>query len=86
MVSENIKRFSRRDFLKTAGIAGAVSLLAPAENLAKTVDKTDQIPQRPFGKSGVNVSILSLGGMFDIASNQMMMKQAVRWGVTYWDT
>ena len=37
-------------------------------------------------KTGANVSILSLGGMFNIASNQMLMKQAMKWGVTYWDT
>ena len=82
----NQKGFSRRDFLRTAGIAGAGSLLAPAAHLAAAADKTNQIPQRPFGKSGIKVSILSLGGMFDISSNQIMMKQAIRWGVTYWDT
>jgi predicted aldo/keto reductase-like oxidoreductase len=41
---------------------------------------------RPFGKSGRQVSILSLGGMFDIGANQLMLRQAVKWGVTYWDT
>jgi predicted aldo/keto reductase-like oxidoreductase len=44
------------------------------------------VPTRPFGKTGAQVSILSLGGMFDIPSNQMMLKQALKWGVTYWDT
>jgi predicted aldo/keto reductase-like oxidoreductase len=79
-------RWSRRDFLKTVGITGAGSLLAPAAHLAAAVDKNLQVPQRPFGQSGVNVSILSLGGMFNIKSNQIMIKQAMRWGVTYWDT
>jgi len=32
------------------------------------------------------VAILSLGGMFDIPNNQLMLRQAVKWGVTYWDT
>ncbi|MDX2502297.1 MAG: aldo/keto reductase, partial [Deltaproteobacteria bacterium] len=45
-----------------------------------------KVPTRPFGKTGVDVSMLSLGGMFNIASNQLMIKQALRWGVTYWDT
>jgi uncharacterized protein len=45
-----------------------------------------QMPTRPFGKSGRQVPILSLGGMFDIAANQVMLRQAVQWGVTYWDT
>ena len=27
-----------------------------------------------------------MGGMFDIPNNQLMLRQAVKWGVTYWDT
>ncbi len=79
--------WSRRDFLKTAGIGGLGAAIAgPANRLAGASDEQSVIPTRPFGRSGINVSILSLGGMFDIASNQMMMKQAMHWGVTYWDT
>ena len=78
--------WSRRDFLKTAAIASASSMLGPAVNLSGAADKTLQVPQRPFGTTGANVSILSLGGMFNIATNQMLMKQAMNWGVTYWDT
>jgi predicted aldo/keto reductase-like oxidoreductase len=54
--------------------------------LARSADKASVVPTRPFGKTGANVSILSLGGMFNIASNQLLMKQAMEWGVTYWDT
>jgi predicted aldo/keto reductase-like oxidoreductase len=54
--------------------------------LTSTADRDSVVPTRPFGKTGANVSILSLGGMFDIASNQLLMKQAMAWGVTYWDT
>jgi predicted aldo/keto reductase-like oxidoreductase len=79
-------RWSRRDFFKTVALTGAGSLLAPAAHLAQAADKNLQVPQRPFGNSGINVSILSLGGMFNIASNQIMLRQAMRWGVTYWDT
>lgn len=79
-------RWSRRDFFKTAALTGAGSLLAPAARLAAADEKKLQVPQRPFGQSGINVSILSLGGMFDIKSNQIMLRQALRWGVTYWDT
>jgi len=32
------------------------------------------------------VPILSMGGMFDIPNNQLMLKQAIRMGITYWDT
>ncbi|MBC2710428.1 MAG: aldo/keto reductase [Desulfosarcina sp.] len=84
---------SRRSFLKSAGAVGLGSALAPlagreraaAANPAAAAD-VDRMPTRPFGKTGVNVPILSLGGMFDIPSNQTMLKQAMRWGVTYWDT
>jgi predicted aldo/keto reductase-like oxidoreductase len=61
-------------------------LLIPAAHLAEAADTTLQVPQRAFGKTGVKVSMLSLGVMFNIASNQMLMKQAMKWGVTYWDT
>ncbi len=85
-MSAKNKCWSRRDFIKTAGITGAGSLLVPATHLAEAADKTLQVPTRPFGKTGAEVSILSLGGMFNIAANQMLMKQAMKWGVTYWDT
>ena len=85
-MSAKNKRWSRRDFLRTIGITGAGSLLAPALPLAAATDKTLQVPQRPFGKTGANVPILSLGTTVDIASNQLMLRQAVKWGVTYWDT
>lgn len=87
-------RPSRREFLKTAGLAGAAGIgalmnpvaaraAASAEGPAKALDK---MPTRPFGKTGVNVSILGLGTMFDVVSNQLLLRQALKWGVTYWDT
>jgi uncharacterized protein len=85
-MSAKNKCWSRRDFLKTVGITGASSLLLPAANLAEATDKTLQVPQREFGKTGVKVPILSLGSTANIGSNQLMLKQAVQWGVTYWDT
>ncbi len=84
---------SRRGFLKLAGLAGPGSLLLSANPLLaagpedeKSGASARKIPVRPFGKTGVSVPILSLGGMFDIPSNQLLLKQAVKWGVTYWDT
>ena len=77
---------SRRDFLKAATVAGAATLGGNLGNPAMASQSQATMPTRPFGKTGIDVSILSLGGMFNIASNQLMMKQALRWGVTYWDT
>ncbi|WP_372683223.1 aldo/keto reductase [Desulfosarcina sp.] len=87
------KGISRRSFIKSAGVAGIGTALAPlagrdrahAATPTQSADTTG-VPTRPFGKSGIQVPILSLGGMFDIPSNQTMLKQAIRWGVTYWDT
>ncbi len=91
-MKEEMKQAGRRHFLKTAATAGAGLLLSTGGltgegtrvDAAETAVGT--VPTRPFGRSGVRVSILSLGGMFDIPSNQLLLKQALRWGVTYWDT
>lgn len=87
------KDLSRRDFLKTAGALGSSSLLLQSTAFAQVAggssekpEEASRIPTRPFGKTGVNVSCLALGGMFDIQSNQLLLRQALKWGVTYWDT
>ena len=92
-MKENNKKYSRRTFLKTAGAAGlgslAASLSSSAEASTGLIAANQEpiiVPKRPFGKTGENVAVLSLGGMFDIPNNQLLLKQAVKWGVTYWDT
>ena len=80
------KDFSRRDFLKTTGAAGLGLLTAATVPQTLGAQESGRVPTRPFGKTGDQVAILSLGGMFDIPSNQLMLRQAVKWGVTYWDT
>jgi predicted aldo/keto reductase-like oxidoreductase len=85
MTSYNPK-WSRRKFLKSAGVAGVGSILAPAKQLFAASGGLATIPTRPFGKTGVQVSILSLGGIVDLLSNQLLLKQAVNRGITYWDT
>ncbi len=82
--------FSRRSFLKTAGL-GSLAALTPVAALAAqeapaAPAKAAAIPRRKLGKTGVEVSALSLGGMFDTINNQLLLKQALAWGVTYWDT
>jgi uncharacterized protein len=84
---------SRRSFIKSTGTVSLGAALAPLMGQAKAraaapahASEIAGIPTRPFGRSGIHVPILSLGGMFDIPSNQTMLKQAIRWGVTYWDT
>jgi len=83
---------TRRDFVKTVGLAGlavagsgVTGAIAAPEAPAATV-KAETVPKRKLGKTGVDVSILNLGGMFDTINNQLLLKQALKWGVTYWDT
>ncbi len=83
---------TRRDFMKTVGLAGlavagsgVTGALAAPEQPAAAV-KATTVPKRPLGKTGVEVSSLCLGGMFDTINNQLLLKQAIKWGVTYWDT
>ena len=87
------KDLSRRDFFKTAGAVGTGSVLTATGAFAQTSGEAPakkpedlQVPKRPFGKSGMNVSCLALGGMFDIPSNQLVLKQCMKWGLTLWDT
>jgi hypothetical protein len=51
---------------------------------AKQQSETPQVPTRKFGKTGVDVSTLSLGaiGLMD----QVILTSSLKWGVTYWDT
>jgi len=90
----NERQVSRREFVKTVGIVGVGSLMGRAGVLAQVASPPAtpvkpgdaKLPTRTLGKTGVKVSSLALGGIFDIASNQLQLKQALDWGVTYWDT
>mgnify|MGYP001828473450 FL=1 len=83
---------SRRDFIKTAAAASAGAALIPfssettahASSSTKTPDQM-AVPTRAFGKTGVDVPILALGGVLDM-SDQIIFRQAFKMGVTYWDT
>ena len=84
------KGLSRRSFIKSLGLGGmAATGLTMTETMAaedQGVKQAPTVPRRKLGKTGVEVSILSLGGMFDTINNQLLLKQAVNWGVTHWDT
>ncbi len=48
--------------------------------------KIPQMPRRKLGKTGVEVSCLCLGGDFSFIDKQIVLRKALEWGVTYWDT
>jgi predicted aldo/keto reductase-like oxidoreductase len=84
--------FTRRDFVKTVGLAGlavagsgATRALAAPEPPASAT-KASAMPKRTLGKTGVEVSILGLGCGFDTINDQLLLKQAMKWGVRYWNT
>jgi hypothetical protein len=91
-MSDKKENFSRRDFIKTAGAAGLGSAFIPLSALKQahgsastTAPEQMMVPKRPFGKTGENVSILSLGGVLR-SSDLLIFRQAFKMGVTYWDT
>ncbi|MBT8370651.1 MAG: aldo/keto reductase, partial [Deltaproteobacteria bacterium] len=90
-MSEKKKNYTRRDFIKVASTAGLsstlplINALKPSDAAAAESQEMKIVPTRPFGKTGVNVSILSLGGVLGM-SDQLMFRQAIKMGVTYWDT
>ena len=79
--------------MKIAGAAGVGAVVSPVEHLIADVGKTEtvvsappQVPKRPFGKSGVDISILALGGAQNFKSKQNLLRYALKTGVTCWDS
>ena len=91
-MSDKKGTYSRRDFIKSAGAAGLGSVLVPLAAMSQAHGSSSKqapgqgvMPKRPFGKTGVDVSILSLGGVLGL-SDLLIFRQAFKMGVTYWDT
>jgi predicted aldo/keto reductase-like oxidoreductase len=78
--------WTRRAFLKAACATGVASAL-PLKNFpALASDEAVVVPTRAFGKTGIEVPVLGFGTSLHVAFSQLLLKQAVKWGVTYWDT
>jgi hypothetical protein len=81
---------TRRAFIKTIGLAGIASIGLDVDNGAlgsePPGDGKGPLPRRRLGKTGVEVPVLSLGGMFDTINNQLLLRQSLDWGVNFWDT
>jgi predicted aldo/keto reductase-like oxidoreductase len=99
-MKEDRNKINRRGFLKTIGAVGFGSVFADCrgeENkepnaiepnaAAKTQEpKLPQIPKRKLGKTGIEVSCLGIGTMFNLVDNQVILRSAIKYGVNYWDT
>jgi len=89
-------KINRRDFLKTAGAAGLGSIFVSAKTFAEPNDSNTagqsaepefpQVPKRKLGKTGVEVPSLSTGIMYNAIDKQLILRKALQWGVSYWDT
>jgi predicted aldo/keto reductase-like oxidoreductase len=93
-MSDANKNVSRRGFLKFAGAAGIGSVIG-SKVFAEPNDPNGQkeqttqsleLPKRKLGKTGVEIPCLALGVAFNAVDNQIILRKAVDWGVTTWDT
>ena len=93
-MDEKQNTIGRRNFLKAAGAAGLSSVLASkgvmaGQNQSNAEEETrkpkyQQVPRRKLGKTGVKIPCLSLGT--NRLDNQVVLKNTLQWGVSYWDT
>ncbi len=99
-MKEKQSKIDRRNFLKKVSAAGVGSVLAGCGSKKESEPNADdpntpakkqgpqytQVPKRKLGKTGVKVPCLCLGGNQDLIANQIVLRMAPRWGVTYWDS
>ncbi|WP_300156989.1 aldo/keto reductase [Solidesulfovibrio sp.] len=91
MAAEKKAGLTRRDVMKTLGLGGLAVAGMGVAGQAYAAGEPEKaapgpMPRRKLGKTGLEVSILDLGGMFDTINNQLLLKQALGWGVNFWDT
>jgi len=93
-MSQANKGVSRRRFLEVVGAAGIGSVIGSKvfadsnepNGQKEQSDQTLELPKRKLGKTGVEISSLAMGVSFNAVDNQIMLRKAVEWGVTTWDT
>jgi predicted aldo/keto reductase-like oxidoreductase len=93
-MSEANKGVSRRRFLEVVGAAGIGSVIGSkvfADSNEPNGQKEQsaqplELPKRKLGKTGVEISCLALGVAFNAVDNQIILRKAVDWGVTTWDS
>jgi predicted aldo/keto reductase-like oxidoreductase len=91
MAAKKESGLTRRDLMKTLGVGGLAVAGLGLGGGAQAAGEPEKaapgpMPKRKLGKTGLEVSILNLGGMFDTINNQLLLKQALGWGINFWDT
>lgn len=84
-MNEQPHPFSRRQFLQSTGALGVGAMLFRSPLWAAD-EATPKVAKKPFGKTGVEVSHLGAGLMFDTRNAEVILRTAHQHGVTYWDT
>ena len=85
MDNKENKGVTRRDFMRQSAIVAAGLGSAFAGDTGQEA-KLLQVPKRKLGKTGEKVSCLGLGTMFNLVDSQVVLRNTLKWGVTYWDT
>lgn len=78
-------QFSRRQFLQASGALGVGALLFRSP-LAAAEAEAQRVPHTKYGRTGVDVSHVGFGAMFDTVNAQVVLRTVYQHGVTYWDT
>jgi uncharacterized protein len=87
--------WNRRRFIKSAAVLGAAPLvyggsMAQQQSSPSQRDLTGQVPRKPLGRTGLQVSAMGLGGYHlgsaetDQAANEIVAK-AIDYGVNFFD-
>ena len=75
---------SRREFVTI--VAGAGAALVSARGSADPLSQETLVPKRPFGRSGMKISKLCLGGFSVVGKDGLeVMDEALRQGVDCWE-
>ena len=80
----------RREFVKAVGALSVAGLGLDARG---AIDDAQRVPRRPLGRTGVEVSVLALGGVIGMQlppardhDPVALAEQALDLGITYFDT
>jgi uncharacterized protein len=97
-MSQSQDGLNRRKFLTAVGAAGLCPILAssvsaaaddPPPTPAKAVEPgkvAGQVPRRKLGKTGVEISVVGMGGTYNVEKTPDVLPRALELGITYWDS